>query len=104
MKLYRHKGIEAALATALVALLAGVSTASAQPVALGRTPSVADVSTDARLCSGGDSEAVFRWRSRTSRAAFIPYAPMSPNIPSLSSTVSGVSSVLDMVSPIPLAA
>ena len=33
MKLYRSKGIGAASATALVALLAGVSTGSAQPVA-----------------------------------------------------------------------
>jgi len=36
MKLYRSKGIGAAVATALVALLAGVSTGSAQPVAAKR--------------------------------------------------------------------
>jgi hypothetical protein len=36
MKLYRSKGIGAACATALVALLAGVSTGSAQPVAAKR--------------------------------------------------------------------
>ena len=43
MKLHRHKGIGAACATALVALLVGVSTGSAQPVAAKRAGPTAQV-------------------------------------------------------------